>query len=64
MSEIMQRLVRWKKEGVPTVTGYIADQAPGLNIHLFLDFLNHETGVYTARKEFPNSSEQRQSTPI
>ncbi len=47
MSDIMQHLVRWKKEGVPSVTGYIADQAPGLNIHLFLEFLNHETGVYT-----------------
>lgn len=47
MSDIMQTLVRWKREGIPSVTGYIADQAPGLNIHLFVDFLNHETGVYT-----------------
>lgn len=47
MSDIMQRLIEWKRKGVPTVTGYIADQAPGLNIHLFLDFLNHDTGVYT-----------------
>lgn len=47
MSDILQTLVRWKRENVPSVTGYIADQAPGFNIHLFLDFLNHETGVYT-----------------
>lgn len=47
MNDIMPNIVRLKKEGVPTVTGYIADQAPGLNIHLFLSFLNHETGVYT-----------------
>ncbi len=47
MADILPTLVRWKKEGVPSVTGYIADQAPGFNIHLFVDFLNHETGVYT-----------------
>lgn len=47
MADIMQTLIRWKREGVPSVTGYIADQAPGLNIHLFVDFLNHDTGVYT-----------------
>lgn len=47
MADIMQTLIRWKREGVPSVTGYIADQAPGLNIHLFTDFLNHDTGVYT-----------------
>lgn len=47
MADIMQTLIGWKREGVPSVTGYIADQAPGLNIHLFVDFLNHETGVYT-----------------
>ncbi len=47
MSGAMQQLIRWKKEGVASVTGFIADQAPDLNIHLFLEFLNHETGVYT-----------------
>lgn len=47
MADIMQTLVKWKREDIPSVTGYIADQAPGLNIHLFVDFLNHETGVYT-----------------
>lgn len=47
MKDILQTLIAWKKEDVPSVTGYIADQAPGLNIHLFIDFLNHETGAYT-----------------
>lgn len=47
MSDIMRRLIEWKREGVPTVTGFIADQCPGLDIHLFVDFLNHDTGVYT-----------------
>lgn len=47
MNDILQKLIGWKREGVPSVTGYIADQAPGMNIHLFTDFLNHDTGVYT-----------------
>lgn len=47
MDDIFRTLLKWKKEGQPSVTGYIADQAPSLNVHLFVDFLNHETGVYT-----------------
>ncbi|MDE7437657.1 MAG: lysophospholipid acyltransferase family protein [Muribaculaceae bacterium] len=47
MADIMQTLIGWKRAGVPSVTGYIADQVPGLNIHLFVDFLNHDTLVYT-----------------
>lgn len=47
MADIMRRLIEWKRAGIPTVTGFIADQCPRLDIHLFLDFLNHDTGVYT-----------------
>lgn len=47
MEDIFRSLLKWKKEGIPSVTGYIADQAPSLNVHLFVDFLNHDTGVYT-----------------
>lgn len=47
MKETLQTLIRAKKAGTPTITGFIADQAPGINMHLFLDFLNHDTGVYT-----------------
>lgn len=47
MKDILPTLIKWKKEDVPSVTGYIADQAPGLNIHLFVEFLNQETGAYT-----------------
>lgn len=47
MADIMRRLIEWKRQGVPTVTGFIADQCPGLDIHLFVNFFNHETGVYT-----------------
>lgn len=47
MKEILPALIKWKREGIPSVTGYIADQAPSLNVHLFVDFLNHETNAYT-----------------
>lgn len=47
MADILPALIKWKKEGIPSVTGYIADQAPGFNIHLFVDFMHHDTGVYT-----------------
>ena len=47
MLDILPTLIKWKREGIPSVTGYIADQAPGMNVHLFVDFLNHETNAYT-----------------
>lgn len=48
MDETLPFLIKCKKEGRPTVTGYIADQAPLFNsIHLWVDFLNHETPVFT-----------------
>ncbi|MDE7180239.1 MAG: lysophospholipid acyltransferase family protein [Muribaculaceae bacterium] len=47
MADIMRRLIEWKREGVPTVTGFIADQSPSLDIHLFVDFLHHDTPVFT-----------------
>lgn len=47
MDDIGRRLIEWKRAGVPTVTGFISDQAPNYNIHLFLDFLNHDTPVFT-----------------
>lgn len=47
MSDIMRRTIGWKRQGIPSVTGYIADQCPGYEIHLFTDFLNHDTGVFT-----------------
>lgn len=47
MADIMRRLIEWKRQGKVSVTGLIADQCPKFEIHLFLDFLNHDTGVYT-----------------
>ena len=47
MADIMRRLIEWKREGKCSVTGFIADQCPRFEIHLFVDFLHHDTGVYT-----------------
>lgn len=47
MDDILRKLISWKRKGIPSVCGYIADQTPGYNIHLFLDFLNQDTGVFT-----------------
>lgn len=47
MADIMRRLIEWKREGMPSVTGFIADQCPSLDIHLFVEFLHHDTPVFT-----------------
>lgn len=45
---ILRQLLTLRKEGRHSLFGYIADQAPKWqNIHLWLDFLNHETPVFT-----------------
>lgn len=46
--DILRQLVNWKREGVMSLSGYIADQAPKWqNIHCWLPFLNHDTPVFT-----------------
>ena len=46
--EILRYLIKFKKEERMSIFGYIADQGPRYdNIHLWLNFLNHETGVFT-----------------
>ncbi len=48
MGEALQTLVRQQQEGKQTITGYIADQAPGFkSMHCWTMFLNHKTPVYT-----------------
>ena len=40
--DILRRLLEWKRQGVFSMSGYIADQAPKWqNIHLWIPFLNH-----------------------
>lgn len=48
MQDSLKVLMRWNKEGIPSVTGYISDQVPGYNgIHCWVDFLNHDTPVFS-----------------
>lgn len=46
--DILRYLVAYKREDRRSLFGYIADQAPWwTNIHLWVDFLNHDTPVFT-----------------
>ena len=48
MSDTLRRIVSLRKEGKKTIIGFIADQTPHWNsIHLWIDFLNQETPVFT-----------------
>ncbi|MDE6217942.1 MAG: lysophospholipid acyltransferase family protein [Muribaculaceae bacterium] len=48
MEDTFRVLYTLHREGKRSVTGFIADQAPGIdNIHLWIDFLNHDTPVFT-----------------
>lgn len=47
MKDILRFLIGCKRAGKPTVTGFIADQRPKWEAHLFVDFLNHDTPVFT-----------------
>ena len=40
--DILRQLLEWKRQGIFSMSGYIADQAPKWqNIHLWIPFLNH-----------------------
>lgn len=48
LRDTFRYLMEMQKSGAAPITGFIADQAPGYDsTHLWLDFLNHETGVYS-----------------
>lgn len=47
-NEILRNIVALRRQNIRSFFGYIADQGPRYaNIHLWLDFLNHDTGVFT-----------------
>lgn len=47
-NDILRELIKLRRDGVRSLFGYIADQGPRYaNIHLWLPFLNHDTGVFT-----------------
>ena len=47
-NDILRELVKLRRDNIRSLFGYIADQGPRYNnIHLWLPFLNHDTGVFT-----------------
>lgn len=52
MADTLRAVIGARREGVPSITGYIADQAPLYeSTHLFVDFLNHDTPVLTGAEK-------------
>lgn len=52
MATSAKTLMEKNAEGTPTITGYIADQTPSRRaIHHWLDFLNHDTPVFTGAEK-------------
>lgn len=48
MSETLRKMVEYRRDGKLWIVGFIADQVPMWNnIHLWLDFLHHDTPVFT-----------------
>ncbi|MBR6980272.1 MAG: lysophospholipid acyltransferase family protein [Prevotella sp.] len=46
--DILRYLLNCRREGTKLLTGYLSDQTPKwTNIHLWLDFLGHDTPVFT-----------------
>jgi KDO2-lipid IV(A) lauroyltransferase len=45
---ILRKLVEYHQKGLMSLFGYISDQGPKWeNIHLWLNFMHHDTGVFT-----------------
>lgn len=60
MDETFRTIMTWKKEGRVNIVGYIADQVPGLNnVHCWVDFLNHDTPVFTGAERINRLSEAK-----
>lgn len=48
MASTIRVILGWRNEGKRSVVGYIADQSPMADdTHLWVDFLNHDTPVFT-----------------
>lgn len=57
---ILREIVRLKKEGTPYLFGYIFDQSPKWeNIHLWTNFLNHNTPVFTGAERLMKKANDR-----
>lgn len=58
MDDTLQVLRHWKQEGETFIVGFIADQVPSYqSIHLFTDFLHHDTPVFTGAERIARMME-------
>lgn len=54
--DTLRELINIKREGKISITGYIADQVPNYeSIHIWLPFLNHDTGVFSGAERISRS---------
>lgn len=52
MDDTFKTIATWKRDSQVNIVGYIADQVPGLhNVHLWVDFLHHDTPVFTGAEK-------------
>jgi len=59
MEETLRHIVKYQREERPLIIGYIADQKPNWrNIHLWVDFLNHQTPVFTGSERIIKRTRQ------
>ncbi len=48
MANVLSPLMKWKREGITSIVGYISDQAPNFHaIHYFADFFGQDTPTFT-----------------
>lgn len=52
MASSARTLMQMTAKGIPTITGYIADQTPpGSSLHHWIPFLHHDTAVFTGAEK-------------
>ena len=52
MASSARTLMEMTAKGIPSITGYIADQTPpGRSLHHWIPFLNHDTAVFTGAEK-------------
>jgi KDO2-lipid IV(A) lauroyltransferase len=57
MMSALRQLVRFRQEGKRFLVGFISDQAPNWNhIHLWTNFLNHKSAVFTGAESLAKST--------
>lgn len=59
LTDILRKTIDYKRQGTPTILGYLADQVPHWNnIHHWCQFLNHDTPVMTGTERIASKNHQ------